>query len=78
MKYTYTTNINCSGCVAKVKPHLDAASEIQTWEVDTENPEKVLSIETSLSSDEVMEIVKAAGFRIEEKKKGLWSRLGVK
>lgn len=69
MKYTYKTNINCGGCVARVTPALDSAAGIQAWQVDTANPDKLLTVETdTLVSADVMELVRQAGFQIEERK----------
>ena len=62
----FKTNINCSGCVAKVTPFLEGKEGIQKWEVDTNNPRKVLTVETaSLKSEDVVREVKKAGFNIE-------------
>ena len=36
-EFKFKTNINCSSCIAAVKPHLDKANGIENWEVDTEN-----------------------------------------
>ncbi len=41
------------GCVAAVTPHLNANNEIKSWEVDTANPQKVLTVETENLSDEI-------------------------
>lgn len=66
MKYQFKTNINCGGCVASVGPHLNANNEISHWEVDTQNPNKVLTVETdNLSAETVREVVKKAGFKAE-------------
>lgn len=76
MTYTYKTNINCGGCIAKVTPHLDAETRIKSWNVNTDDPNKLLTVEVeSLDSHEVMALVQHAGFQIEEKKKGLIGRL---
>ncbi len=68
MKYLkFKTNINCSGCIAKVTPFLDSEKGINDWELDTQNPEKILTVETeSLNADQVKDIVKKVGFSIEE------------
>ena len=59
----FKTNINCSGCIAKVTPSLNSAEGITKWEVDTTDPQKVLSVETStLREDEVIAILKKAGY----------------
>ncbi len=66
MKHQFKTNINCGGCVASITPHLNANSEIKNWEVDTANPQKVLTVETdTLSHEVIQEIVNKAGYRAE-------------
>lgn len=66
-KISYKSNINCSGCVARVSPVLNDLRSIKTWEVNTEDPDKLLTIE---SEDEVTDEVKLAlrkvGFKIEK------------
>ncbi|WP_226389401.1 heavy-metal-associated domain-containing protein [Penaeicola halotolerans] len=61
-KLTFKTNIKCGGCIATVKPHLEAVPEITHWEVDTNNPDKIMTVETSLKAEEVIEVVKKAGY----------------
>jgi copper chaperone len=64
---TFKTNINCNNCVAKVKPFLNQVENIDTWQVDTNNPDKILSVsgEEELTSTEVIEAVQKAGFTIQ-------------
>ena len=63
----FKTNINCSGCVAKVTPHLNKETDIKNWKVDTTNPQKVLTVETEgISAKEIIRVVNKAGFKIEE------------
>lgn len=74
--HTYHTNINCGGCIAKVTPFLDGEPRIKHWSVNTEDPKKPLTIEVeNMSSGEVMQLVQEAGFKAEEKKKGLLGKL---
>lgn len=74
-KYVFKTNINCSGCVAKVKPFLDEVPEIQHWEVNTDDPDKILEVSTpSLSEAAIIEKVEAAGFTLTPRKAGLLKR----
>lgn len=62
----FKTNINCSGCIAKVTPFLNDAEGIQHWEVDTNNKDKILSVESDgITEAEVMKKVQEAGFKIE-------------
>lgn len=63
--YKFKTNINCGGCVAGVTPFLNKL-ENTDWQVDTENPDKILSVQSdSVSEKEIIEAVKSAGFEIE-------------
>lgn len=67
MKYQFTTNINCGGCIAAVKPHLDSVKEIKHWEVDIANPKKVLTVETDiLTSAMIRDIIQKAGYKAVE------------
>jgi len=62
----FKTNIKCSGCVATVTPHLDQVEGIENWEVDINNPDKVLSVQTEeVSAEEVRQTVEKAGFKAE-------------
>jgi len=62
----FKTNINCGGCIAAVKPHLDNAEGICHWEVDTTNKDKVLTVKSDgIAQPEIIDIVKKAGFKIE-------------
>jgi copper chaperone len=73
--FKFKTNINCGGCIATVTPFLDGESDIQSWEVDTDNPNKILTVKSdSLKAKEIMKLVESAGFEIVEKKKGLFGK----
>ena len=62
----FKTNINCGGCVAQVKPVLDAQSDIASWEVDTMVKDKILSVvPNGITADQVIEAVQKTGFKIE-------------
>lgn len=63
----FKTNINCSGCISSVSPHLNKVDGIKKWEVDTVNPDKILTVETedtTLSAEQITEVVEKAGFKI--------------
>lgn len=65
-KYQFKTNIKCDGCVAKVTPHLNAVKGIEKWEVNTENPSKILTVIADKTKEgQVIEAVKGAGFTAE-------------
>jgi len=58
----FKTNINCGSCIRAVTPTLNGEKAIQTWEVDTANPDKVLTVATDLSAAQVQALVEEAGF----------------
>ncbi len=68
-KFQFKTNINCSGCVAKVTPALNKVEGIVSWDVDINNPSKTLTVEANegVLPKTVSEAVKSVGFTIEEK-----------
>lgn len=62
----FKTNINCGGCVAGVTPALNAAKGICHWEVDTNSPDKILSVyPDGITEEEIINSVQGAGFKIE-------------
>lgn len=62
----YKTNINCGGCINSVTPFLNEVDNIDTWKVDTENPDKILEVNLEDENEAfVIEAVKKAGFEIE-------------
>ncbi len=65
--YKFKTNINCGGCIAGITPFMNKLENIH-WEVDTKNPEKILTVESeTVSEEEIIRMVKKAGFEIESK-----------
>ena len=65
-EFQFKTNINCSGCVATVKPHLDKAEGVCHWDVDTTSKGKILSVHSEgITEEEVIQRVQEAGFKIE-------------
>jgi copper chaperone len=61
----FKTNINCGGCIARVTPRLNETKGIVSWKVDTDNPDKILTVETeTLSNEPIIEAVKKMGFQI--------------
>ncbi len=72
----FKTNINCGGCVASVTPHLNKAEGIKSWQVDTANPEKILTVEADgLDAQQVKGIVEKAGFKAEALSKAATSTI---
>jgi len=64
---TYKTNINCTGCLQSVTPFLNTLDNVDSWKVDTENPNKILEVQLDDDNEAlVVEAVKKAGFDIEK------------
>ncbi|MBC6991097.1 MULTISPECIES: heavy-metal-associated domain-containing protein [Hymenobacter] len=62
----FKTNINCGGCVRAVTPLLNEEKEITRWQVDTDNPAKILTVEgEQVQPEQVIRAVQEAGFEIE-------------
>lgn len=61
---TFKTNIKCLGCVESARPFLNEAAGENNWEVDTDNPDKLLTISGSAAAQpqEVIRAVEQAGY----------------
>lgn len=67
MKTTkFKTSAKCGGCVAKIGEHLDKAVSRDQWNIDLASPDKILTITSDLTDEEVMKLVKEAGFKVEK------------
>jgi copper chaperone len=64
----YKTNIKCGGCIAAVTPYLNELKDLEKWEVDTNSPDKVLTVRGNSDSidQEVVESLKKAGYTAEK------------
>ncbi len=61
----FKTNIKCSGCIATVTPFLNDEAGKDNWQVDTENPDKVLTVSTMepIPAKDVIASVEKAGYK---------------
>ncbi|MCK9254990.1 MAG: cation transporter [Bacteroidales bacterium] len=65
-KFKFKTNINCAGCIAAVRPKLNELDGLENWTVDTENPDKILTVSLNTAKQEdVINAVKSVGYKIE-------------
>lgn len=63
----FKTNVNCGGCIATITPHMNQVKGIEKWSVDTANPQKILTVETTdLQPEVIVETLKNAGYRAEK------------
>lgn len=60
------TNIKCGGCIATVTPFLNESVGAGNWQVDTQNPDKVLTVQAeAVTADTVKAAVQQAGYKAE-------------
>ncbi len=62
----FKTNINCGSCIKAVTPTLNQEAGAGNWQVDTANPDKVLTVNSDrLTSEQIVQAVENAGFKIQ-------------
>ncbi|MBT1699275.1 heavy metal transport/detoxification protein [Fulvivirgaceae bacterium PWU4] len=61
----FKTTIKCAGCVANVTPFLNEALGENKWEVDYNNPAKVLTVVGEDDKAKVIKAVEKAGYKAE-------------
>ena len=62
----FKTNVKCGGCIATVTPHLNQVKGIISWNVDTIDPKKIITVETEgISAEEITSVMKTAGYQAE-------------
>jgi len=61
----FKTTINCGNCIKAVTPTLNQEVGAGNWQVDTANPDKVLTITSGqVPVAQLLAAVEEAGFRI--------------
>lgn len=63
-KITFKTNINCGNCIKAVTNFINEVEGVKSWEVDTDNPDKLLTVEGAADAAAIIEAVEDAGFDI--------------
>ena len=59
----FKTNINCHNCLAKVTPKLEEQEGIESWNVNLEDPDRTLTVQTgNLDPEDIKKAVLKAGF----------------
>ncbi len=62
--FKFKTTIKCGGCIATVTPFLNKIEGISNWSVDTNSPDKILTVETeNVSAEEITNTLKSAGYQ---------------
>lgn len=65
---TFKTNIKCGGCIATVSPVLNGMADIKHWEVDTDNADKILTVEGSdqVDAEQIRQGLQEVGYSAEK------------
>jgi copper chaperone len=59
----FNTTIQCSNCLSKVSPKLNELEGIESWEVDLQSEQRVLTVKTeNLTEEDIFKAVLKAGF----------------
>ena len=62
----FKTTINCGSCIAKVKPVLDSQEDVTKWEVDTDNPDKILTVQgENIDEADLVKVLQKVGYKAE-------------
>ena len=63
----FKTNIKCSGCIAQTTPFLNEAAGENNWQVDVQDPNKILTIaaENNIDPEAIIKAVEKAGYKAE-------------
>ena len=62
----YKTNIKCRGCVDTVTPYLNQAAGEGKWQVDLNDPSRVLTVTGEAEKDAVLHALEKAGYKAEK------------
>lgn len=64
--HQFKTTINCQNCIRSVTGFLNEVPGIERWEVDTANPDKILTVfGEATTAEAIIAAVEEAGFDIE-------------
>ena len=60
----FNTTLKCGGCVAAVKPGLDALKNIESWQVDLSKPVKTVTVIADDNAiPDIENVFKKAGYQ---------------
>lgn len=63
----FKTSAKCAGCVSAIGEQLGKVMQPEQWSVDLSSPDKILTVRSADVSDgRIVELVNAAGFKIEK------------
>ncbi len=68
----FKTTIKCAGCIEKATPFLNNAAGAANWNVDVQDPGKILTVvmENNIQEQDIVKAVEAAGYKAEKLQQG--------
>jgi copper chaperone len=64
----FKTTIKCGGCIAKVTPVLNNNFGIESWNVDLENPDRILTLSgEAIDEQSVVDALAKTGYKAEKR-----------
>ena len=66
INFSFSTNISSAISVMEVIPYIESFPAIRSWSIDTNAPDFLFEIETDndTEADEIVQLIKKAGFSI--------------
>ena len=61
----FKTNAKCGGCVARIGDALNKIVPAESWSIDLNTPEKVLTVTSERADEEIIRTVQQAGYKAE-------------
>jgi copper chaperone len=58
----FKTNVKCAACVATITPAMNQLN-LKKWEVDLQDPDRLLSVEGEVDVEKVKEALKKSGYQ---------------
>lgn len=58
----FKTNVKCGACVAAITPEMDKLN-VEYWEVDLSHPDRILEVKGEISTAQVQNALKNAGYQ---------------
>jgi copper chaperone CopZ len=61
----FKTTLKCNGCIASVKPGLDAIEGLTKWEIEIAEPDRPLKaeVESDDVEEKIIQVLEKSGFK---------------
>jgi len=62
----FKTSLKCEGCVERISPALNSIKGIVKWQVDLNDPDRILEVlSEDASEEEIIHAIEQCGYKIE-------------